>query len=71
MSLKVGNALTPTAAHLTVLFGGDVVVLLRELHRTFVINERHRLGRLKVLCLDVPNSWVERWFVFVSHGLSC
>jgi hypothetical protein len=71
---KVSLTLCHAPSHLKVFLGWNAkvyVAILWQIHRPWIFNDGHWLSRLEVASFDIPDSRVKRWFVFVSHGLSC
>jgi hypothetical protein len=70
---ELGVALSHASTSLEVRFAWNAqvnVAVLRQIHCPWVFDEGWWLSRPEVLGYGAPNSWVERWCVFVSHGLS-
>jgi hypothetical protein len=73
LASEVSLTLSHAPSHLKVLFAWDTqinVAILRQIHRPWVFNKGWWLSRSEVLGYVSSDPWVERWFVFVSHGLS-
>jgi uncharacterized membrane protein len=73
LALKVCLTLSHASTHFKVCLGGDAqvnVAVLGQIHGSGIFDEGWWLSRPEVLGYVLPNSWVERWCVFVSHGLS-